>query len=855
MASRTQLSSIPPSESSSLISTLLTASTSPTSTTSPVAPLPVSATAPPTSASSSLSGGDIAGIAVAAVATAVIIFFAVGFIVAAKRKRRRTRATSPSGESRFDSSEKSGDTASGNRKANFSRGGGGRDLNAFASAYPRMQDPNAGYRPDPQQIGVAMSPEDDSPESMQSMHSVAGLLPAPPPKDLRIAPQRFQPQRRRRDSDMTQFEEDMQIGYPENRRRLQKAPKSPRSQRKSLASMLSFHAPVASRSPDWRRPSPPKLVIPEDPRASLIPPPRPMRPPSDGSLFLEPLAPTKPTFQITRPSLPPASRSQQPATYHDHPSTQGHYPNVPHANTQLAPPHSHSTDKHQQSSNAHPQDMHRSHQQQVAHPPDQQAKPRNPPPHSLNFNRNNPPGLLFPPPRPSPAASTYSNLPSSSRDYIPSYYCSSSPFHPPPIATYALPPPPPLTSSALPQPLSVTSNSKTPSKPSNHGTSKSARPKSNRRESNASDTSFESLYSESTPPDDTGPTSPPPASTSTFKTPVTPPRQNGTPLTPIDEGPSSPISALRYPKIPRASNQAVARPSPPPSDPSHTREGSLLEKRRGQDTAHDLEKGLWITGSNTKIHAPSGSVPPRNPADGAVLTSPPGPAPPFYPSYQTPQPQPQPPYPQTQQHQQRRRRQPHIAKPEDAYISPTSPPFPTRSSSRTHTSPYTQPPTQTPTQTQTPKQPQTQPHNHHTTTLPSRTTLPSKTSSYNSRGSSPTLPPPTPRSPITPNRTQARVLKARGLAHLSGRSSDRGAYTGAYGGGDGGGGGGYAGGYTGGYAGSGHTTVRDSGRDSSSSRAVKVEELVMKSPLWDRNPRLTPRREGNGDLILEVTPR
>lgn len=84
----------------------------------------------------------------------------------------------------------------------------------------------------------------------------------------------------------------------------------------------------------------------------------------------------------------------------------------------------------------------------------------------------------------------------------------------------------------------------------------------------------------------------------TFESPnsadTTPPEEMERTLAPIHESPltaklplpPSPISGLRYPKIPRPSNLAIPRRGP-----------SLLEKRIGKRNARDLEKHLHITTS------------------------------------------------------------------------------------------------------------------------------------------------------------------------------------------------------------------------------------------------------------------
>lgn len=101
------------------------------------------------------------------------------------------------------------------------------------------------------------------------------------------------------------------------------------------------------------------------------------------------------------------------------------------------------------------------------------------------------------------------------------------------------------------------------------------------RESAASFTTFESVDPEEpTPPED----------------------DDGKQLTPVAE---SPINGLRYPKVPRPSNQTVPRSpgqklsvDPVTTPASATPSVSLLAKRRGDKAAHDLERRLWVGTSN-----------------------------------------------------------------------------------------------------------------------------------------------------------------------------------------------------------------------------------------------------------------
>ncbi|KAL2353594.1 hypothetical protein BJ546DRAFT_980944 [Cryomyces antarcticus] len=211
-------------------------------------------------------------------------------------------------------------------------------------------------------------------------------------------------------------------------------------------------------------------------------------------------------------------------------------------------------------------------------PPLQLAMPVNQPrnqlvPPSINvprivyIPRNSGRSSQFPTPKHS---STYSNRPSvsipptsaarSSASYLPTYYTG--------VSSHEASPLPDLPRSNH----SSTSNGYlTPRKAS----SKSA------RASLASETSFESADpGEPTPPD-----------------------EEDKQLSPVAE---SPLSRLRYPKIPRASNQIV--PRSPRQSSSSTQSlswrqslgyspATLLARRRGARAAKDLEHRLWITES------------------------------------------------------------------------------------------------------------------------------------------------------------------------------------------------------------------------------------------------------------------
>ncbi|KAI9693612.1 MAG: hypothetical protein M1822_002883 [Bathelium mastoideum] len=132
------------------------------------------------------------------------------------------------------------------------------------------------------------------------------------------------------------------------------------------------------------------------------------------------------------------------------------------------------------------------------------------------------------------------------------------------------------------------------------------------RNSFASDTSFESIGDDPTPPEE-----------ATKR------------LSPVDE---SPISSIRYPKIPRSSNQVVPRRSPTGSQPPVTSSGSpqqrpwrlgasrlddstdssesvstLLAKRRGANAALEIERRLGLPPTITAASSSTDSMIPQTP--------------------------------------------------------------------------------------------------------------------------------------------------------------------------------------------------------------------------------------------------
>ena len=132
------------------------------------------------------------------------------------------------------------------------------------------------------------------------------------------------------------------------------------------------------------------------------------------------------------------------------------------------------------------------------------------------------------------------------------------------------------------------------------------------RNSCTSDTSFESLGNDPTPPKEV------------FKT-----------LSPVEE---SPISSIRYPKVPRSSNQIVPRRSPtgaqsPAGSPGTGKEwqwrpdisrlddgtdsnrstSTLLAKRRGENAALEIERHLGIPRSHHALSSSGGSSNPHSP--------------------------------------------------------------------------------------------------------------------------------------------------------------------------------------------------------------------------------------------------
>lgn len=500
-----------PFPSSALPATLVTAtdppSTSPNPTTPALAASSPTATSTKNAAGSLLSPGQIAGITVAAVVAAVCVYIILGTIFNSCRKRRHESRSNPKPS---------------NDKWKPGRFGGldSRTLSPCHVEKQFYQDPVTRRTPrlpsvgaespkavNPSQIGLAVSPEsvvDPSPASSvsaQSAKSTSKLLPMVPSKNLKIAPQKFMPQRSRPESAWTKIEDDPQLNV-DNMRFL-----SPPQQQQS-----TFTTSVNDSN----------KLLSEPAKAAQVP-------------MLKLKIPT-------RPSLPrqPSQREPNPSKHDSSQSTRTIIQDEP----QILPP---------------------------------TVRVIAPPPKSVPRN-----GVA---PRTGDSSET-------SRSYIPSYYMrnestempslASAPHKPgtnlPPAPAVSrqmapLPPPPPLPKPPV---------------------------RKNTRDSSASGTSIETSFSEEpTPPEEVQPV-----------------------LTPISEG--SPLSGLRYPKVPRPSNQSVPRhsrspskenlspvqerpPSPPNGRPGHVRSDSstsLVEKRKGPDAATDLQNRLWITGSRGKTVAP-----------------------------------------------------------------------------------------------------------------------------------------------------------------------------------------------------------------------------------------------------------
>lgn len=186
------------------------------------------------------------------------------------------------------------------------------------------------------------------------------------------------------------------------------------------------------------------------------------------------------------------------------------------------------------------------------------------------------------------ASSSNSSLDMSDDGYIPDYYISPEKFMP-------------RTDKASPEilgrpnksPKLVHIRSKVSSSNVSRATSRTS---GSKRDSSTSNTSFETVD-----PDE-----------------PTLPENDDKQLSPVVE---SPISNIRYPKIPRASNQAVPRSPRSPRSPKRPQRAtsptpSLLVKRRGEKQAQQLEnlfstsegKGLNIrAGSISRQHGRSGS--------------------------------------------------------------------------------------------------------------------------------------------------------------------------------------------------------------------------------------------------------
>ncbi|OCL10392.1 hypothetical protein AOQ84DRAFT_217727 [Glonium stellatum] len=212
---------------------------------------------------------------------------------------------------------------------------------------------------------------------------------------------------------------------------------------------------------------------------------------------------------------------------------------------------------------------------------------------------------------PSAHASSYygsraseSSLDMSDEGYIPDYYISPEK-------------PLPRTDKASPEILGRPSRSpklvQIRSKPSSSNISRTtSRTSGSKRDSGTSDTSFESA-------DPNEPT----------------PSEDDKQLSPVAE---SPISNIRYPKVPRASNQAVPRSPRSPKSPKSPRSPrspgkradatplapSLLVKRRGEKQAQQLENMFWAgDGKGLNIRAgPTGGQHRRSGSDEYFVREP-----------------------------------------------------------------------------------------------------------------------------------------------------------------------------------------------------------------------------------------
>lgn len=305
---------------SGLLTTAVPSETSaaviPTSTVGPAATASPSATA--LSSPANLSPGSIAGITVGAVVLGVLAYIVAGSIVNSLRRRRQTPKHTPwaahhPGPSRFGGASHAAVSyekdLEGRRSPVQDRQ---NPLPDISTAYPKIMDPS--------KIGLAVSkepngdgggPSPDSVTSGHSMNSMTQLLPTSPSKNLKIATQRFVPQRNPSERRFTHIEDDPQSDITVDAAQF---PGPLRMQSVTVSTnppKTSLHLPSEASRPD----GPPslKLAIPRSAAARPVPGQLTRIPLVRQSTLTiindEPQSPTQPGDRAARTVIPDAPRT------------------------------------------------------------------------------------------------------------------------------------------------------------------------------------------------------------------------------------------------------------------------------------------------------------------------------------------------------------------------------------------------------------------------------------------------------------------------------------------------------------------------------------------------------------------
>lgn len=498
---------------------------SPSSTASDVASS--SSSTAPKHTQALLTPAQITGIAIGGVATAVVVFLVIAAIASCWRRRQiysRSQIAEESGgnNGRFGPSDKE----MADDKHQRSGSSEAVPHPEISAAYPKLLEPD--------DIGVAVSSEnktETTPISAESMQSTARLLPSFPPEVLKIEPRRVSDQPTGRISNTTRAQDPRQpdsgVGST-SRRTLSSSPAKP---------VNIFGRRVEPTSNSISKKGPLSLKIPQAGAATSkvsIPLLRRQRPNRDSTSTIiqeEPMSPAQ--FKQHEQNLalhmlrPPR---EVPSDYGDIPSyyyTQHQSSSSPRYNAAFntsapsaAPVGSRGFTCDESPTSTTTTLVNTT-------PPPQRPLRATPPPVP-------PPAHLGPvTPPPPQSAPTPAMAP-------PSAYRGTS--GPPPRPVRSTPPPPPSTTNV--------------NKPQKRPPSKVVTyiPQKANRDSASSFTSFETTYSDHSI---LYPEHPDLTNTKKQQHCLTPVSESAT-----DSTLTSPISELRYPRIPRPTNQAVARPDP-----------------------------------------------------------------------------------------------------------------------------------------------------------------------------------------------------------------------------------------------------------------------------------------------------